>query len=97
MYDFLYFNCKVYEIVADDMKKDLSKQIAEMKLELDACKSEIVHDNGKARKGMEEVLTAIRDESKNIKGEIDIIKNIVQKILQIVVDIRYKVDSQILI
>ena len=75
------------------MKKDLSRQIGEMQLELDRCKSEIVHDIGKVREGMNKVLAAIRDESKNIQGEIDNIKSIVQKILQIVVDIRYKVKN----
>ena len=82
---------QAFDVGTDEVKKSLRRQIDEHNQELANCRSEIVHDIKKVKEDMTHIMVAIREENKNIQGDVDHIKGIVQKIYQIVVDIRYKV------
>ena len=84
---------KILELEDDrEEKLQLKKKITKVKTESENCKkSELVHDVKKIKKDIGEVLVNIKEESKVIQTEIESLKEVVDKILEIVVEIRYKV------
>lgn len=82
---------QAFELVSDEAKKDIKKQIEEVQAELKNSLSEVNRNVNEVRAEISNVLNEIRKEHKNIKAEVDQIKEYVQKIFQLVVDMRYKV------
>ena len=87
----LWYLLQAFELVSDEAKKDIKKQIEEVQAELKNSLSEVNRNVNEVRAEISNVLNEIRKEHKNIKAEVDQIKEYVQKIFQLVVDMRYKV------
>ena len=88
---YIYFHFQAFELVSDEAKKDIKKQIEEVQINLSNSLSEINRNINQVRSEMSSVLHDIRKENQNIKAEVDQIKEYVQRIFQLVVDVRYKV------
>ena len=67
------------------------KQIKATKSDLNNSLSEINRNVDQVRVAMTNVLDEIRKDNRNVKAEVDVIKEYVQKIFHFVIDVRYKV------
>ena len=67
------------------------KQIKATKSDLNNSLSEINRNVDQVRVAMTKVLDEIRKDNRNVKAEVDVIKEYVQKIFHFVIDVRYKV------
>ena len=77
--------------MSDEAKREIMKQIKATKSDLNNSLSEINRNVDQVRVAMTNVLDEIRKDNRNVKAEVDVIKEYVQKIFQLVVDVRYKV------
>ena len=73
------------------MKKELKREMEKVQLDLQNSLSEINRNGDQVRRDMATVLAEVRNEHKNIKAEVDQLKEYVQKIFQLSVEMRYKV------
>ena len=67
------------------------KQIKATKSDLNNSLSEINKNVDQVRVAMTNVLDEIRKDNRNVKAEVDVIKEYVQKIFKFVIDVRYKI------
>jgi len=75
----------------EEERKQLEKKIIKAKSEYEkSCHSEIESDAKKVNEEMIRAMDGIREETKRIQTDIDTIKNVVEKIFQLTVEIRYK-------
>ena len=77
----------------EEERKQLEKKIIKAKSEYEkSCHSEIESDAKKINEEMIRAMDGIREETKRIQTDIDTIKNVVEKIFQLTVEIRFKVS-----
>ena len=67
------------------------KQIKATKSDLNNSLSEINRNVDQVRVAMTNVLDEIRKDNRNVKAEVDVIKEYVQKIFKFVIDVRYNI------
>ena len=77
--------------MSDEAKREIMKQIKATKSDLNNSLSEINRNVDQVRVAMTNVLDEIRKDNRNVKAEVDVIKEYVQKIFHFVIDVRYKV------
>ena len=77
--------------MSDEAKREIMKQIKATKSDLNNSLSEINRNVDQVRVAITNVLDEIRKDNRNVKAEVDVIKEYVQKIFHFVIDVRYKV------
>ena len=77
--------------MSDEAKREIMKQIKATKSDLNNSLSEINRNVDQVRVAMTNVLDEIRKDNRNVKAEVDVIKEYVQKIFKFVIDVRYNI------